>query len=75
MRGKNMVTIIEIAAKAGVSPATVSKALRGSNDINKDTAARIVTLAAQMGYIIGEKKNLLKKRCVGLLCPELISNY
>jgi LacI family transcriptional regulator len=70
-----MVTIIEIAAKAGVSPATVSKALRGGCDINKDTAARIVTLAAQMGYIIGEKKNLLKKQCVGLLCPEIISNY
>jgi LacI family transcriptional regulator len=70
-----MVTIIEIAVKAGVSPATVSKALRGSSDINRDTAARIVTLAAQMGYAIGEKKNLLKKRCVGLLCPEIISNY
>lgn len=70
-----MVTIVEIAATAGVSPATVSKALRGSSDINKETAARIVSLAAEMGYIIGEKKNFLKKQCVGLLCPEIISNY
>jgi LacI family transcriptional regulator len=70
-----MITITEIAAKAGVSPATVSKALRGSSDINKDTAARLVTLASEMGYIIGEKKTFLKKQCVGLLCPEIISNY
>jgi len=34
-----MVTLTEIAKRAGVNPSTVSKALRGSDDINKETAS------------------------------------
>ena len=70
-----MVTLTEIAQKAYVSTATVSKALRGSNDINQETAARIIALAAEMGYSINKKKDLLKKQCVGIICPEITSNY
>ncbi|MDR2029271.1 MAG: LacI family transcriptional regulator, partial [Treponema sp.] len=71
-----MVTLTEIAKRAGVSSSTVSKALRGGNDINKDTAARIALLAAEMGYVLGTKKiHGHKKQCIGILCPEIISSY
>jgi LacI family transcriptional regulator len=72
-----MVTLAEIAKRAGVSSSTVSKALRGGNDINRDTAARIALLAAEMGYTRGEKKiaHKHKKQYIGILCPEIISSY
>jgi DNA-binding LacI/PurR family transcriptional regulator len=70
-----MVTLTEIAAEAGVSPATVSKALRGSNDINKKTIERITALALEMGYSIKKKGSFDKPRTIGILFPELISSY
>lgn len=70
-----MVTLAEVAKRVGVSPSTVSKALRGSNDINKDTATHISAMAAEMGYTLEEKKNHYKNQCVGIVCPEIISSY
>lgn len=40
----------EIAAKAGVSVATVSRALNGQPRISEETKARICAVAAQLGY-------------------------
>lgn len=45
-----MVSIKDIAAKCGVSVATVSKALNGQSDISKATRERIRKIAEQMGY-------------------------
>jgi LacI family transcriptional regulator len=72
-----MVTLTEIAKRAGVSSSTVSKALRGGNDINKDTAVRISALAVEMGYTLGKRKIIHKHKtqCIGILCPEIISSY
>jgi LacI family transcriptional regulator len=70
-----MITITEIAKHVGVSPSTVSKALRGSDDINKETAVKISAMAAEMGYSLEKRKKHLKRKCVGILCPEVISNY
>ncbi len=46
-----MVTIRDISKKAGVSPATVSKALNGYSDINPETAERILRIAEEMHYL------------------------
>ena len=69
-----MATLAEIAKRAGVSPSTVSKALRAKDDINKETASRIIAYAVEMGYSVGIKSNK-EKQCVGILFPELISDY
>ena len=69
-----MVTIAEIAKRAGVSPSTVSKALRGRDDINKETASQILTYAVEMGYSTDTRENN-KKNCIGILFPEVISDY
>lgn len=46
-----MVRLKDIAARAGVSVMTASKALRGASDVSAQTKARIVLLAQQMGYV------------------------
>jgi DNA-binding LacI/PurR family transcriptional regulator len=69
-----MVTLTEIAKRAGVNTSTVSKALRGSDDINKETAAQIVSLANELGYT-KKRRDYLKELCVGIICPEIVSNY
>ncbi|HJB30168.1 MAG TPA: LacI family transcriptional regulator [Candidatus Blautia faecavium] len=47
-----MVTLKDIAAKAGVSMMTVSRALNGNqNKVSSETAERIRALADEMGYI------------------------
>jgi DNA-binding LacI/PurR family transcriptional regulator len=71
---KYMVTLTEIAKRAGVNPSTVSKALRGSDDINKETASQIISLAAELGYT-KTRRNHIKEPCIGILCPEIISSY
>ena len=50
-----MITLKDIAAKAGVNVTTVSKALRNSTDLNSETKARIIALAREMGYITKQK--------------------
>jgi DNA-binding LacI/PurR family transcriptional regulator len=44
------VGIVEIAERAGVSPATVSRALRGMHHVNERTRTRIVTAAMELNY-------------------------
>ncbi len=45
-----MVTIYDIAKRAGVSPSTVSKALNGRRDVNDVTRTHVLAMASQMGY-------------------------
>ena len=47
------VTLKDVAKAAGVSYATVSRALSGSSQIGKSTRERIVRLCDEMGYCTG----------------------
>jgi LacI family transcriptional regulator len=65
-----MVRLKEIAAQAGVSVMTVSKALRGASDVSAQTKARITLLAQQMGYVPNSMAQGLrgsKTRLLGLV--------
>jgi DNA-binding LacI/PurR family transcriptional regulator len=42
--------IVEIAERAGVSPATVSRALRGMHHVNEGTRTKIVAAAMELNY-------------------------
>jgi DNA-binding LacI/PurR family transcriptional regulator len=48
--GARRATLADIAARAGVSPATASNALTGSRRVDADTAARVAAAAAALGY-------------------------
>src|SRR4051812_7080617 len=49
-RPSDRVTIDSVAEHAGVSRATVSKALNGRQDIAQDTRDRVVRAAEELGY-------------------------
>jgi LacI family transcriptional regulator len=44
------VTLTEVAAAAGVSLATASKALNGRSDVNEGTRSRVMKAAAELGF-------------------------
>lgn len=65
-----MITIYDIAKKAGVSAATVSKALNDHSDISKKTKSKIKALAVEMGYLPNSHaRSLITKRSynIGIL--------
>ncbi len=67
------VTIKDIAAVAGVSHSTVSKALNNASSVNKQTRQRILELAKHMNYTPNlAARNLANKRnrSIGLVWPR-----
>ncbi len=62
-----MVRLKDIAAQAGVSVMTVSKALRGAPDISAQTKTRIKLLAQQVGYVPDSMAQGLRSRTTKLL--------
>lgn len=66
------VTLRDIAARAGVSIFTVSRALNGLSGVSSETALKIQTLAEEMGYVpnlIGKAINRKKTKLIGALVP------
>ena len=68
--------IQEIAKVAGVSPATVSRALRGLQHVNEKTRAKIVEAAELLGYPIDVPTNkTAKTNTVGVISPFVLRWY
>lgn len=57
-----MVSIKDIAKKAGVSISTVSYALNGSPKVTEETSAKILAIAKELNYIPNAAARNLKKR-------------
>jgi DNA-binding LacI/PurR family transcriptional regulator len=62
-----MVRLKDIAARAGVSLMTASKAMRDASDVADQTRARIRLLAQQMGYVPNSMAQALRNRTTRLL--------
>ncbi len=72
------VTLNDIANKAGVSLATVSLALNGSDKVNKDTKIRIKNIAEELNYIPNARARALVKKStqtIGLVIPEVVNPF
>ncbi len=69
-----MVRLKDIAAQAGVSVMTVSKAMREAADVSASTRARIRLLAHQMGYVpnsMAQGLRTCKTRLLGLVLSNV----
>ena len=69
-----MATIYDIASALGVSPSTVSRALRDGGGLNPETTAAIRSEARRQGYRPG-KRALRHGSAVAILCPEVKSGF
>ncbi|MBP6687150.1 MAG: LacI family DNA-binding transcriptional regulator [Lacibacter sp.] len=72
------VTIYDLARELNLSPATISRGLKKSSALNKDTVIRILEKAEQMGYRHNNfASNLRNKRTqtIGIIVPRLNSYF
>ena len=61
VRMKGKATSIDIAHLAGVSQATVSRALRGSPLVNEETRRRIQAAVEQLNYKVDKNASNLRR--------------
>ena len=72
------VTLKDVAKAAGVSYATVSRALSGSHQIGNDTRERIIKLCDEMGYTTNYvARSMVTKRTglIGLVVPSIDNQF
>lgn len=68
------VTLADVAAAAGVSKMTASRALRGASDVSKDSRERVRRAAAQTGYVsnpLAASLSSKRTQLVGVVVPSL----
>ncbi|WP_256761066.1 LacI family DNA-binding transcriptional regulator [Cohnella sp. WQ 127256] len=73
-----MVSIKDIAQRAGVSISTVSYALNGSSKVTEETAARIIKIAEELNYVPHAAARSLKKRqsnIIGIFLTDFSGNF
>ena len=73
-----MVTIKDIARRAGVSNATVSRALNEKSVVRAETRERIKKIAREMGYYPNALAQSLvtnKTKTIGLIVPDISNPF
>src|SRR5262245_52020022 len=71
-------TIYEVAQRAGVSTATVSRALRGSDLVTEETRARVLAAAAELRFTPNRSGRSLaegRHAANGIVFPDLVGPY
>ena len=71
-------TLTDVARMAGVSPITVSRLLNGAIKVRPDTAKKIRTAIARLGYKPNEAARILKgqpAKVIGLIVPDLADSF
>lgn len=71
-------TIKDVARAAGVSVATVSRALNGADNVTPDTRRRVVAVATEMRFTPSSAaRSLITRRThsIGALLPDLYGEY
>lgn len=68
-------TLSKLAALAGVSVSTVSKALSESREISETTRKNIIALAKEHGCYEKYYDPKYGKKLIAVLCPEILGNH
>ncbi len=78
MIGAHQVTIKDIAKRLKISVSTVSRALRGSADISKETRQLVLAVAEELHYSpnpIALSLRDKKTKVIGVIVQEIANNY
>lgn len=78
MQRKNAITIKDIAQQLKMAPSTVSRALRGSHDINPATRLLVQQVAKDLQYTPNPIALSLKEKrskIIGVVVPEIANNF
>jgi LacI family transcriptional regulator len=73
-RGSKKITILDIAKRLGISPATVSNALTGERYVKKETIEKVKKLAGDLDYrpnIIARALRSKKRSIIGLITSNI----
>jgi LacI family transcriptional regulator len=72
------VTIVEVAAQAGVSFGTVSRVINNDVHVKKETRARVLETMQRLGFVANRQARSLaggKSNSIGVLVPDLGTGY
>lgn len=72
------VTIKDIAERAGVSPATVSRVLNHEEGVSKEVAEKVMKIAKEMNYSFNLNAKILrsgKSRIIGIIIPDIANSF
>lgn len=75
---KGQATLRDIARQLDLSISTVSRALQGSPDINKDTRQAVIEMAAKLHYEPNQVAQNLRKNktnTLGIIIPDLATHF
>ena len=67
VHSKKRITSFDIAEKAGVSQATVSRALRGDPSVSEETRRRVEAAAATLNYTVDRNASNLRSKLAGTI--------
>jgi len=79
MRTKPNITIIDVAKKAGVSTATVSRVLSGQKNVSKELVNRVFSAVDELEYRVSRtaqslRSNVRSKK-IGLIVSDIVNPY
>jgi DNA-binding LacI/PurR family transcriptional regulator len=78
MISRGQVTIKDLAEELGISPSTVSKALKNHPDISQDTRTKVNDLAKLWNYYpnpIALSLRNSRTKTIGLIIPEIVHHF
>ena len=78
MNPRRPTTLADIARELGITPAAVSKALRGALDISTETRGRVAEKAKEMNYRVNLTARSLSSRStklVGIVVPTFLHSF
>jgi LacI family gluconate utilization system Gnt-I transcriptional repressor len=71
---KKRSTLADVAAAAGVSKMTASRALRGASDVSKSSLEKVAQAAREMGYVgnhLATSLSTQRSKLIGVVVPSL----
>lgn len=77
-RGRRAATIHDVAAKAGVSVATVSRVLNGSTVVRETTSERVRAVATRLRYVpnvAARSLSIRRSHTIGVVLPDIHGEF